>query len=62
METWMRAVMVIEAAMVSFLMALWISWMSLRGLFRLLPATKLNAVPIRAVPQRTPRSMDRHAA
>jgi len=25
METWMSAVMVIEAAMVSFLMALWIS-------------------------------------
>ena len=40
METWMNGAVVIEAAMLSFLMALWISWMSLRGLFRLLPATK----------------------
>jgi hypothetical protein len=43
-------------------MALWISWMSLRGLFRLLPDAKLNAIPIRAAAQRAPQSMDRHAA
>jgi hypothetical protein len=61
MEPWMSAAMVVEATMLSFLMALWISWMSLRGLFRLLPGAKLNAIPIRAAAQRA-RSMDRHAA
>jgi hypothetical protein len=61
MEPWMSAAMVVEATMLSFLIALWISWMSLRGLFRLLPVTKPNAIPIRAVAQRA-RSMDRHAA
>ena len=61
MEPWMSAAMVVEATMLSFLMALWISWMSLRGLFRLLPGAKLNVIPIRAAAQRA-RSMDRHAA
>ena len=62
METWMSAAMVVEATMLSFLMALWISWMSLRGLFRLLPGAKLNAIPIRSAAHRAPGSMDRHAA
>jgi hypothetical protein len=62
METWMSGAMVIEAAMLSFMMALWISWMSLRGLFRLLTGAKLHAIPILAAAQRAPRSMDRHAA
>lgn len=48
METWMSGAMVIEATTLSFLVALWIAWMSLRGLFRMLPATKLSAVPIRS--------------
>jgi len=61
METWMNGAMVIQAAMLSFLMALWIAWMSLRGLFRMLPATKRNAIPIRSAAQRTPGSMERHA-
>ena len=42
METWMSAAMVVEATMLSILMALWIAWMSLRGLFRMLPAARLN--------------------
>jgi hypothetical protein len=62
MEPWMSAAMVVEATMLSFLMALWISWMSLRGLFRLLRGGKLNAIPIRSATQRAQRSMDRHAA
>lgn len=62
METWMSGAMVVEATMLSFLMALWISWMSLRGLFRLLPGAKLHAIPIRADVQRAPQSMDRDAA
>ena len=62
METWMSGVTVIEAAMLSFLMALWIAWMSLRGLFRMLPAARLEAIPFRSAAQRAPGSMDRHAA
>ena len=39
METLMGGAMVIEATMLSFLVALWMAWMSLRGLFRMLPAS-----------------------
>jgi hypothetical protein len=62
METWMSGTMVIEAAMFSFLMALWIAWMSLRGLFRMLPAIRLNAIPIRSAAERVTGSMGRRAA
>ena len=48
METWMGGAMVIEAAMFSFLVALGIAWMALRGLFRVLPATGLRTVPIQS--------------
>jgi hypothetical protein len=47
METWMDGAMLIAATLLSFLMALWITRMSLRGLFRMLPAARLDAVPIR---------------
>jgi hypothetical protein len=47
METWMSGVMVIEATMLSFLVALWIARMSLRGLFRVLPVTRPKTAPIR---------------
>ena len=43
METWMSGVMLIEAVMLSFLVALWIAWVSLRGLFRMLPARVSSA-------------------
>jgi hypothetical protein len=62
METWMSWAILIEAAMLSFLMALWIAWMSLRGLFRMMPATRLQAVPVRSTAQRGTGTMDRHAA
>ena len=52
METWMSAAMVVEATMLSFLMALWIAWMSLLGLFRMFPAARLNAIPIRSAAER----------
>ena len=48
METWMSLAMLIYAAALSFLLAMWIAWMSLRWVFRMLPATRLSAVPIRA--------------
>ena len=62
METLMSGAMVIEAGMLSFLLALWIAWMSLRGLFRLLPATTTSAIPIRAATEPVTRSMGWHAA
>ena len=62
METWMNGAVVIEAAMLSFLMALGIASMSLRGLFRLLPATQRNAIPIRSAAEPVARSMGRDAA
>jgi hypothetical protein len=62
METWMSGAILIEATMLSFLMALWIAWMTLRGLFRMLPATRLNAMPGRSAAQRGTGAMDRHAA
>jgi hypothetical protein len=49
METWMSGAMLIEVTMLSFLLSLWMAWMSLRGLFRMLPARNL---PIRAMTQR----------
>jgi hypothetical protein len=62
METWMSGTVMVEAGMLSFLLALWIAWMSLRGLFRLLPATKTVAIPIRSAAQPVTRSLGRHAA
>jgi hypothetical protein len=52
METWMSGALLIEVTIVSFLVALWVAWISLRGLFRVLPATRLNAVPIRSATRR----------
>ena len=62
MESWMSGPILIEAAMMSFLVALWIAWMSLRGLFRMLPATRLGAVPIRVAAQRGAGAIGRHTA
>ena len=62
MDTWMSGAMVIEAAMLSFLMALGITWMSLRGLFRILPAAPLNAIPNPSPAERATGSIGRHAA
>jgi hypothetical protein len=61
METWMNGAMLIEATLLSFLMALWITWMSLRGLFRMLPVTRLDAVPIRSAAQQRAGKIGRHA-
>jgi hypothetical protein len=58
MDAWMNAAMLIEATMLSFLLALWIAWMSLRGLFEMLPGRRLEAAPIRPML----RQVDRAAA
>jgi len=62
METWMSGAMLVEATMLSFLVALWITWMSLRGLFRMLPAARLNAVPVGSAARRGTQAIGQRAA
>jgi len=62
METWMSGAILIEVTLLSFLVALWIAWMSLRGLFRMLPATRLNGVRVRSAAHLRTGAMDRHSA
>jgi hypothetical protein len=57
MENFMSGAMVIEGALLSFLLALWMTWLALCGLFRLMPvATRPAATwvvpPIRLVANR----------
>jgi len=47
MESFMSAMMVIEAALLSSLLAVWMTWMALRGLFELMPTTSRPVPPIR---------------
>ena len=46
METFMNGVMVIEAGLLSCLLAVWTTWLALRGLFELLPTANRHAQPI----------------
>jgi hypothetical protein len=49
METFLSDAMVIEGALLSFLLALCMTWLGLSGLFRLLPGTARIVQPIRLV-------------
>jgi hypothetical protein len=62
METFMSGTLVIEGALLSFLLALWMTWMGLRGLFRLMPLTTENSQPIRFVANGQQRNRRRNAA
>ncbi len=62
METFMSGAMVIEGALFSFLLALWMTWLGLRGLFHLMPATSRSAQPIRFAANRQQGNRRRHAA
>jgi len=67
METFMSRAMVIEGALLSFLLALWVTWLGLCGLFRLMPATSGPAIghtvqPIRFAPNRQQGNRRRDAA
>ncbi len=62
MGTWMDALMLIEATTLSFLVALWITWMTLSGLFQLLPAKRLKDVSVLSVPRQTAGSPRRQTA
>ena len=57
MEGLMGGVVLIEATVFSFLVALWLSWMVLRGLFRMMPLSpRTQAVPVRIAPWMASRS------
>jgi hypothetical protein len=49
METFMSGAMVIEGALLSFLLALCMTWLGLHGLFRLMPVTAKIVQPIQLV-------------
>ena len=49
METFLSRAMVIEGALLSFLLALCMTWLGLHGLFRLMPATTKIVQPIQLV-------------
>jgi hypothetical protein len=52
MENFMSGAMVIEGAVLSFLLALCMTWLGLSGLFRLMPITAKIVQPIRLVANR----------
>jgi hypothetical protein len=54
--------MVIEGALLSFLLALCMTWLGLSGLFRLMPLTSRIVQPIRLVANRQPEDQQHHAA
>jgi hypothetical protein len=62
MESLMSGAMLIEVTLLSFLLALWVTWLGLSGLFRLLPASNRNASPLRFVANRQAGNINRHAA
>jgi len=62
MESFMSAAMLTEFTLLSFLMALWMIWLGLSGLFRLLPATNQDAPHIKLIANPRAASNSRHAA
>jgi hypothetical protein len=62
MESFMGGAMLIEVAFLSFLLALWVTWLGLNGLFRLLPGTNQAASPVSYAANRRAGNLDRHAA
>jgi hypothetical protein len=62
MEALMNGAMLVEATVLSFVMALGVSWLCLRGLFRLMPGAQLEAVPIRLGAARGAGASNRNAA
>ena len=39
MDTFMGEAIILEATLISVLLALWLTWLLMQGLFRLMPAT-----------------------
>ena len=62
MRSFMSATFLVEVAFLSFLLALWLTWLGLRGMFRLLPSACRTAAPVRYVANRRLEFKNRHAA
>jgi hypothetical protein len=62
MESLMNGAILIQATLLSFLLGLWVTWIGLRGLFRLMRGARLEAVPIRIAARRDARASGSHAA
>lgn len=52
MESFMGGAILIEATLLSFILALCMTWLGLSGLFRLLPATNRAARPVKLAAHR----------
>ncbi|HET6143078.1 MAG TPA: hypothetical protein VFE02_06185 [Candidatus Acidoferrales bacterium] len=67
MENFISDAIVIEGALFSFLLALFMTWLGLSGLFRMLPATMHLSPPrsragVRATAERARESLQREAS
>jgi hypothetical protein len=62
MQTLFDGAMLMDAVLVSLLLGLWVTWLGLRGLFKLLPVTRAEVVPVRLVPDRASAARSRGAA
>jgi hypothetical protein len=62
MGSFMNGAILVEATLVAFLLALWVTWIGLRGLFRLMPGERLEAVPIRLTARHGAGASGSHAA
>ncbi len=40
MQTWMKAAVVVETALIAFLLSLWLAKVALRGLFHMMPGMR----------------------
>jgi hypothetical protein len=62
MESFMNGAMLIEGALLSFLLALWMTWLALRGLFWLMPVATRPAATCVVPPIRLVANRQRDAA
>jgi len=62
MESLMNGALLIETTLLSFLLALWMTWLGLSGLLRMLPATNHNPAEIKFVANERHRNSSKRAA
>ena len=62
MRSFMSATFLVEVVFLSFLLALWLTWLGMRGLFHLLPHTSRTVAPVRYVANCRAEHKIRHAA
>ena len=67
MDTFMSEAIILEAALISVLLALWLTWLLMQGLFRLMPAANQAPAdrpvrPIRLVSNQRQTGTRRNAA